>query len=154
MDGTEMLEVNPVLEEVLKSGSFIRTSLCAVSRRKAPSRILRKSPEDIRRVFVSAHDILRRTISRCRRRSRTTLTTRFPNCKFPNSATVEEVAEAYKLAYRLGCKGVTIYPDGRDSQVLNLASKKSGDDEKAEEENSSGLSYVVVPRPRPDITWE
>lgn len=31
---------------------------------------------------------------------------------FPHSATREEVAEVYMLAYKMGCKGVTIYRDG------------------------------------------
>lgn len=154
MDGTEMLEVNPVLEEVLKKRELYSDELMRRIAEEGTIAHFEEIPEDIRRVFVSAHDISPLYHIKMQAAFQNyTDNAVSKTVNFPNSATVEEVAEVYKLAYRLGCKGVTIYRDGsRDSQVLNLASKKSGDDEKAEEENSLGPSYVVVPRPRPDIT--
>ena len=44
---------------------------------------------------------------------------------FPHSATIANVKEAYWLAYKLGCKGITIYRDGSKSmQILNVGVKK------------------------------
>jgi len=42
------------------------------------------------------------------------------NRKFVNGATIDDVVNVYQLAYKLDCKGVTIYRDGtRDKQVLS-----------------------------------
>lgn len=48
---------------------------------------------------------------------------------FNHNATREEIGEAYKLAYDLGCKGVTVYRDGcRENQTLNLGAVEKKDE--------------------------
>ncbi|HCS75621.1 MAG TPA: ribonucleotide-diphosphate reductase subunit alpha, partial [Clostridiales bacterium] len=57
----------------------------------------------------------------------------------------------YSLAFKLGCKGVTIYRDGsRDMQVLNIG--KVQGKENAEVAVVPAGRFKISPRPRPDIT--
>lgn len=53
-------------------------------------------------------------------------------CNFPSTATREDVAQAYGLAWKLGCKGLTVYVTGsREKVVLETQAVKASKDEKA-----------------------
>jgi ribonucleoside-diphosphate reductase alpha chain len=59
-------------------------------------------------------------------------------CNFANDASEAYVEEIYRLAFKLGCKGVTVYRDGsRDMQVLSTGSVAK---KVAEQSISSGKS--------------
>lgn len=146
MDNTEMIEVNPILKAELERRGLYSDQLMKRIAKEGTVAHIESLPEDIRRVFVSAHDISPEYHIRMQaafQRGCDNAVSKTVN--FSNSATREDVERVYTLAFRLGCKGVTIYRDGsRNEQVLNIGKVKR-DGAKAAEPSS------IVPRPRQDV---
>ena len=156
MDRTEMLEVSPVLKQVLEERGLYSDDLMRRIAEEGTIAHFEEIPEDIRRVFVAAHDIspLYHTKMQAAFQNHTDNAVS-KTVNFPHDATEEEVAEVYTLAYKLGCKGVTIYRDGsREIQVLNLAKKEDKKEAAASDipAEAAPSRTPIVPRPRPDVT--
>jgi len=122
MDNTELPEVNSVFGKVAKDGSFYTEELARAVAAKGSLKDIEGIPEDVRRVFVTAHDITPEWHVRMQAAfQKHTDNAVSKTINFRRDATVEDVENAYMLAYRLQCKGVTIYRDGsRERQVLTI----------------------------------
>ncbi len=148
MDSTEMVEVSPILKtELEKRGLYSEERMKQIAKEGTIAH-MDWMPEDLRRVFVSAHDISPEYHIRMQAAfQKGTDNAVSKTVNFSNSAECKDVAEVYSLAFKLGCKGVTIYRDGsRNEQVLNIGKvNKDGHSE----ENSANHDKII-PRERPD----
>ena len=153
MDGTEMIEVNPVLREVLERRGLYTDELMKRIAKEGSLQHIDEIPDDIKHVFVCAHDVSPLYHVKMQAAfQQYTDNAVSKTVNFSHDATVEDVQEVYMLAYQLGCKGVTIYRDGsRDMQVLNIGSVKK-ESAPAEPAQQKGYPSDIRPRPRPEVT--
>lgn len=159
MDGTEMIEVNPILMEKLKELGLYNDEILRKIVKEGTIAHCEEIPEAVRRVFVCAHDI--KPVDHIRMQAafqRYTDNAVSKTVNFPKEATRNDVRDVYMLAYSEGCKGVTIYRDGsREEQVLNIGkvNKEGTPDASAQSPCSTceAPQYGhIEPRPRPDVT--
>ncbi len=76
-------------------------------------------PEQLRRVFVVSQDITAEEHVRMQAAiQRFVDNSLSKTCNFPESATEDDVAKAYLLAWELGCKGLTVYVTGSRQKVV------------------------------------
>jgi len=129
MDDDRLVEVNPYFEQALRREELYSRELMDVVAARGSVREIEQLPEDIRRVFVTAHDVAPHWHVRMQAAfQKHTDNAVSKTVNLPRRAGVQQVREIYDLAYELGCKGVTIYRDGsKDNQVLAVpAGDKSG----------------------------
>ena len=121
MDDQTMVEVNPFFESMAKARGFYSEALMEKIAERNSIQGIREIPEDVQKIFVTAHDITPEYHVRMQAAfQKYTDNAVSKTVNFPNTATIDDVRKAYELAHKLGCKGVTIYRDGsREHQVLS-----------------------------------
>lgn len=147
-EGDELHEVVPEFARVAMERHFHTTELISKVAQKGSCKNVEEVPEDVREVFVTSHDISPSYHVRMQAAfQKYTDNAVSKTVNLPSDATREDVAQVFRLARQLGCKGVTVYRDGsRDKQVLNLNTEKPEEHEEKED------AVLVGPRPRPELT--
>lgn len=146
MDGERLIEVNPYFENAIKSRDLYTSELMEAVTNVGSIASFDFLPQAVRDVFVTAMDISAEAHLRMQAAfQKYTDNAVSKTVNLPNNATVQDIDHIYRLAYTLGCKGVTIYRDGSKSgQVLNIGSKK-------EDKTQTPQQALSVVRQRPDI---
>ena len=145
MDNTRLVEGNPYFEAVARSEGFYSEQLIEDIARTGTLEGL-DVPQWVKEVFRTSHDISPEWHVRMQGAAQAhTDNAVSKTINFPHNATVQDVSDAYMLAYELGCKGITVYRDGsKDGQVLS-----TGDTNQAREDEHSPSPVQATPRSRP-----
>ncbi len=158
MDNDALPEVNPYFLKVAKARGFYSDELIKKINEKGSIQSLDEVPDDVKRIFVVAGDISPDWHVRMQAAFQKHVDAGISKTiNFPNHAVRDDVAAAYKLAHRLGCKGITIYRDGsRVKQVLTIGDKNSAksDNTVAKEPEATSIpatAHYILPRKRPEV---
>jgi ribonucleoside-diphosphate reductase alpha chain len=133
LDGTPFVEVNPYFEEAARKGGFHSEELMKQLADGSHLGDIDSVPDDAKQLFVTAHEITPEWHVRMQAAfQQSTDNAVSKTINFPQSATREDVAHAYMLAYEEGLKGITIYRDrSRDTQVLTTGTNGNNKTEEA-----------------------
>ena len=117
----ELPDVNPEFVEVAKEWGFYSEELMKKVAKEGGVRDLEEVPDDVRRVWVTSHDITPEWHVRMQAAfQKHTSMGISKTINLPATATRKDVEDAYRFAYSLGCKAMAVYRDGsRDAQVLS-----------------------------------
>lgn len=122
MEGTQLLEVNPYFETVAKQRKFWSRELMAKIAKRGSVKGMREVPRDVQKLFVTALDTAPLVHVKMQAVfQKYTHNAVSKTINLPNDATVDDVERAYLLAYKLKCKGITVYRYGsKGGQVLYI----------------------------------
>ncbi len=149
MDNDHLVEVHPLFDAEMRQRGLYSSELMEEISRKGSLKHVDGVPADVARVYVTAHDISPEAHLRMQAAfQKYTDNAVSKTVNFPADATREDIRKVYLLAFRLSCKGVTVYRDkSREEQVLNIGEvNRKGEAPKKE----AAEAPFVTPRPRPD----
>jgi ribonucleoside-diphosphate reductase alpha chain len=151
LGGARLFETNALFEETAKARGFYSAKLLEEIARTGSVQKIDGVPDDVKRLFVTALDI--EPVWHIRMQAafqKSTDNAVSKTVNLPNDAKVEDVKEIYDLAYKLKCKGVTVFRYGsKPEQVLYIGEIKTreGTFLSAQSEYAGGCPTMNCPFP-------
>jgi ribonucleoside-diphosphate reductase alpha chain len=151
LDGEKLLEVDPAFEYYAKKKGFYSKELMKKIASGMSIQKINEVPDEAKRIFKTAMDISSFWHIKMQAAFQEyTDNAVSKTINLASTAELDDVKESYLLAYKLNCKGLTVYRDGsRSGQVLTINKKE--EKAKKEEPGQKKQGFVPYPKPRPEV---
>ncbi len=118
----EISYINPYFENALKEENLYSDELMKTVIENGSIQNSDALPPRIKKVFVTAHDISPEGHIKTQAAFQKNIDCAISKTvNFPSDATITDVEKAYFLAWKSGCKGITVYRDGsKEHQIINV----------------------------------
>jgi ribonucleoside-diphosphate reductase alpha chain len=151
LSGTRLFETNPLFETIAKERGFYSAKLLEDIAKTGSVQKIDNVPDDIKKLFVTALDIEPEWHIRMQAAfQKYTDNAVSKTVNLPSDAKVEDVRMIYDLAWKLKCKGVTVFRYGsKPEQVLYIGEIKTKETKfvAAESEYAGGCPTKNCPFP-------
>jgi len=120
LSGTRLFETNPLFEMKAKERGFYSAKLLEEIARTGSVQKINGVPDDVKKVFATALDIQPKWHVRMQAAfQKYTDNAVSKTVNLPSEASVDDVREVFELAWKLKCKGITVFRYGsKPEQVL------------------------------------
>lgn len=126
LDGERFTYINPIFVRLLREKGLYSDKLIEkVINNRGSVRGIKEVPVGLQRIFKVAHDISWRDHIKMQASfQKYTDNAITKTINMPSTVTPKDIKEAYILAWKLGCKGLTVYRDKtKDNQVIEFGKR-------------------------------
>lgn len=143
---------SPLLVKALDEAGItgeVRTRIIEQVNLKGSLQDIDEMPDSIKHTFVVSSDVTAEEHVRMQAALQRFVSNAISKtCNFPSTATKQDVAEAYRLGWELGCKGLTVYVAGsRDKVVLETAETAKAKEKDAEPQVEEAQQEASAQKP-------
>ena len=143
-EGREFIQLHPLIEELGRKDGWLTSKIRQALVKGISPMEIPNFPKPLAEVLVTAHEVTPEwhvKIQAAFQAFTDNAVSKTVNLRA--DATIGDTDKVYRLAYRLGCKGITVYRDGsRQGQVLTATGQA----------HNSAATTIESPRPRTRVT--
>jgi len=151
LGGTRLFETNPLFEVIAKERGFYSAGLLEEIAKTGSIQGVKEVPEDVKKLFVTALDIRPEWHVKMQAVfQKYTDNAVSKTVNLPADSSVEDVRNVYDLAWKLKCKGITVFRYGsKPEQVLYVGEVEAGERKfvSVQSEYSGGCPTQTCPFP-------